>query len=110
MPRTPSQAAKIGVALKRKKEYTNTHKYQLIDPVKLFNILNTLKENGNKYYQFHEDCNTHQKRSRETDPTGYDVIFMDEDKGSQGKIEIIDSNMQEVQDEISIDDERDTNE
>ena len=36
MPRTPKDAGLIGVALKRKKVYKNTHKHQLIDPDKLF--------------------------------------------------------------------------
>ena len=39
MPRTPKDAGLIGVALKRKQEYRNTHKHQLIDPSKLFNKL-----------------------------------------------------------------------
>ena len=32
MPRTPKEAGLIGVALKRKKEYKNTHQHQLINP------------------------------------------------------------------------------
>ena len=38
MPRTPKDAGLIGVALKRKKEYKNSHKNQLIDPQKLFRM------------------------------------------------------------------------
>ena len=34
LPRTPKEARLIGVSLKRKLEYKNTHKQQLIDPVK----------------------------------------------------------------------------
>ena len=55
--------------MKRKKEYKNTHKHQLIDPEKLFKMLTKLKENGNKYYQFFEDYNTYHERCRQTDPT-----------------------------------------
>ena len=43
MPRTPKDAGLIGVALKRKKEYKNNHKHQLINPDKLFRILSKLK-------------------------------------------------------------------
>ena len=55
MPRTPNEADLIRVALKKKKEYKNTHKRQLIDPSKLFKMLNKLKLSGNKHYQFHDD-------------------------------------------------------
>ena len=39
MPRAPKDAGLIGVALKRKQEYTNTHKRQLINPEKLFKVI-----------------------------------------------------------------------
>ena len=39
MPRTPKDAGLIGVALKRKQEYKNTHKHQLINPTKLYKML-----------------------------------------------------------------------
>ena len=52
MPRTPNEAGLIGVALKRKKEYKNTYKQQLIDPSRLFKMLNKLKQSGNQCYQF----------------------------------------------------------
>ena len=42
MPRTPKDAGLIGVALRRKKEYKNSHKHQLIDPSKLFKMLDKL--------------------------------------------------------------------
>ena len=47
LPRTPAQAGLIGVKLKRKKEYKNSHKSQLINPVKVFGMLKKLKEQGN---------------------------------------------------------------
>ena len=34
LPRTPKDAGLIGVALKRKKEYANSHKHQLVNPEK----------------------------------------------------------------------------
>merc|ERR1712082_188643 len=75
MPRTPIEAGLIGVALKRKKEYKNTHKHQLINPEKLFKILNKLKLSGNKHYQFYDDFEEYQVRCQETDPSGYEVMF-----------------------------------
>ena len=77
MPRTPKDAGLIGVALRRKKEYKNSHKHQLIDPSKLFKMLDKLKTYGNKYYQFYEDYSHYQERCKESDPTGYDVLFKD---------------------------------
>ena len=38
LPRTPKEAGLIGVALKRKLEYKNTHKRQLINPDKILRI------------------------------------------------------------------------
>ena len=60
LPRTPKEAGLIGVALKRKKEYKNTHSHQLINPDKLFAMLEKLKRNKNPYYQFYEDYNEYQ--------------------------------------------------
>merc|ERR1712239_57033 len=76
MPRTPNEAGLIGVALKRKKEYKNMHKHQLINPEKLFKILNKLKLSGNKHYQFYDGFEEYQVRCQETDPSGYDVMFV----------------------------------
>ena len=39
LPRTPQAAGLIGVALKRKVEYKDSHKHQLIDPEKIFRML-----------------------------------------------------------------------
>ena len=55
LPRTPQAAGLIGVALKRKVEFKNSHKHQLIDPEKLFRMLDKLKSSKNPYYQFFDD-------------------------------------------------------
>ena len=95
MPRTPRDAGLVGVALKRKKEYKNSHKNQLIDPNKLFKMLEKLKKNGNKYYQFYDDYNQYQARCKESDPDGYNVVFKvdvedDVEKMNIGEIEVRD--------------------
>ena len=79
MPRTPKEAGLIGVALKRKEEYKNTHCQQLINPDKLFKMLEKLKTSKNPHYQFYEDYNMYQDRCKRTDPTGFNVVFQDED-------------------------------
>ena len=73
-------------------------------------MLNKLKENGNKYYQFHEDYNAYKIRCREADPIGYDVVFAEEDNDSQGEIEIMGPNVHEVQDEIVEEEDADNTE
>ena len=75
MPRTPKDAGLIGVALKRKQEYTNTHKPQLINPEKLFKILSKMKKSKNPHYQFYDDYDAYQERCKEVDPSGYNVVF-----------------------------------
>ena len=109
MPRTPKDAGLIGVALKRKKEYKNSHKNQLIDPQKLFRMLNKLEARGNKYYQFYDDYHEYEERCKKTDPDGYGVVFPDED-GDVDELEIDlqsfnakDDNYQhDIQDEIAL--------
>ena len=75
LPRTPQDAGLIGVALKRKKEYKNTHKHQLVDPNKLFKMLDKLKNNKNPYYQFFDNVSDFENRCKKSDPSGYEVIF-----------------------------------
>ena len=43
IPRLPKEAGLIPVTLKRKKEYKSNHKKELIDPAKIFKVLDILK-------------------------------------------------------------------
>ena len=79
LPRTPAQAGLIGIALKRRKNMKNTHMKQLINPDKIFRMLQKLKDNGSPYHQniltpadFRIICN-------ERDKTGYETIYGDEE-------------------------------
>ena len=83
--------------MKRKKEYKNCHKHQLINPTKLFKMLEKLKRSGNKYYQFYEDLNQYQARYKELDPIGYAVLFNDD---VEGDVEKMDDIAMEVHDEV----------
>ena len=80
LPRTPREAGLIGVALKRKLEYKNTHKHQLVNPEKILRMLELLKKSGNPYYQLHDDFDTYQERCKENDPEGYEVLFPNDDE------------------------------
>ena len=105
LPRTPKEAGLIGVALKRKLEYKNTHKRQLVNPNKILKMLALLRRAGNPHYQMHDDFNTYEERCREKDPEGYSVIFPDNDDLEED-MELM-SNKERLADEISIDDSDD---
>ena len=55
LPRTPSEAGIIPVNLKRRMQYKQTHKTQYVSVPKILKALETLKNLGNKYYQFVPD-------------------------------------------------------
>ena len=77
-------AGLIGVALKRKQEYKNSHNHQLVDPQKLFRMIDKLKLSGNKYYQDVHTFETFQKAcEKEDDLDGYELVFGQTSKGSQ---------------------------
>ena len=66
LPKTPDEAGLIEVTLKRKLEYKNDHiRGQLVDPKKLYKMLDHLKESGNPYYQFYRDINTFTEKLEE---------------------------------------------
>ena len=62
LPRTPLDAGLISVTLKRKKEYNNSHHSQLIDPKKIFAVLEKLKKHRNPYYTFYDDYMCFEKK------------------------------------------------
>ena len=68
LPRTPKEAGLIGVTLKRKLEYKNTHKKQLVDPKKIVKMLDLLKKSRNPYYQSYDDVSTFKERCKDQDP------------------------------------------
>ena len=85
LPRTPKEAKLIGVSLKRKLEYKNTHIRQLVDTNKVVKMLELLKAAGNPYYQFYNNVTEFKKRCESEDPEGYSVLFPDNDGGNSDK-------------------------
>ena len=83
MPRTPTEAGLIGIKLKRKESFENTHMKQLVNPDKLFRFIQKAKDHGHPCYQnvgiidestkkeFQEKCRTSDKR-------GYELIYGDD--------------------------------
>ena len=77
LPRTPIDAGLISVNLKRKEEYKNTHISQLINPKKIFKMLDNLKEKKNPHYKFYEDYSTFKERCMKNDPKGSKLLYKD---------------------------------
>ena len=77
LPRLPKDSGLIPVNLKRKKEYNNAHKKELIDPERTMRCLQNLKTSGHPYYQFCDDFNldTYKERCKDQDQQGYDLLF-----------------------------------
>ena len=88
LPRTPMEAQLIGVSLKRKKEFKNYHKRQLVNPWKIIKMLELLKISGNPYYQFYDSYENFKQRCQKNDPEGYNLLFLDDiEEDLQEKIE-----------------------
>ena len=65
-------------------------------------MLDKLKKNGNKYYQFYDDYNDYQERCKISDPAGYEALINDEIDEVQGKVEAMSSKVQDTMlDEIT---------
>ena len=86
LPRTPNEAGLIGLELKRRKGMKNNHKKQLINPTKMFKVLNRLKENKNPHYQNIDSPEEFEKRCKETDDNGYKIIYSDDDSDDDDKL------------------------
>ena len=81
LPRTPNEARLIGVTLKRKLEYKQSHQRKLIDSTKMFKMLNKLKEHDNVFYSDVVSPEQYEDRCKETDRNGYTLVFgSDEDQ------------------------------
>ena len=79
LPRTPAQAGLIGVRLKRKKEYKSSHLSQLINPEKLFNMLQKLKSSGNPFYLDFQSPANYRSSCKSIDVSGYNLIYGNDD-------------------------------
>ena len=80
LPRLPSDAGLIEVEFKRKMEYKNTHKKELIDPEKIIKALVSLKKEGHPYYQDFDDLESYKERCKKLDETGHKMLFGDSDR------------------------------
>lgn len=75
LPRTPAEAGLVGISLKRKKEMKNDHIKQLINPDRVFRMVNHLKMAGNPWYQDIHTPESFIEKCAATDKEGLDLIF-----------------------------------
>ena len=78
LPRTPQNAGLIGVKLKRKQEYKNSHKHQLINPQKLFLFIDKAKEMGNPYYKDVMTFETYRQACKKSHEDDLNLVFGDD--------------------------------
>ena len=79
LPRTPKEAGLYEVKLKRRKQYSNFHKKQYVNSKKIYKALNFLMLSKHPSYLCFDSITDYEKRCQETDPKGYDLIFVYED-------------------------------
>jgi len=79
LPRTPTSAGIIPINLKRKLGYKNSHMVQYISVEKIMKALQTLKELGNKYYQFIPLSSDFIDECREIDLEGFNFLFAEDE-------------------------------
>ena len=90
LPRLPNEAGFVEVGVKRKMEYKQSHRIELINPDKIFKVLEYIKKCGHPYYQDFDDYLTYEKRCRDLDEQGHQMLFGTEEDGnieSDGAIE-----------------------
>ena len=94
LPRLPSESGIIDIQWKRKVGLKNTHLQAKVDPNKIFNALNFLKEQGHKYYLDSESREQYQKRCLENDPDGFHLVFGKNNELSEDTSNIVQTNLQ----------------
>ena len=71
LPRLPSESGIIDIQWKRKVGYKNTHLHAKVEPARIFNALEFLRECGNKHYQNTQSREEYEKRCTTDDPEGF---------------------------------------
>ena len=81
LPRTPEEAGLVAVTFKRKMEYKTSHiTEQLVNPRRIYKVLNSLVSRGNPYYQEFQEYEEFRERCLHQDKDGLSLVFpKDED-------------------------------
>ena len=76
----------------------------MINPDKLFRMLDKLRRSKNPHYKFYDEYHEYKTRCRTTDPPGYNIVFNEDTDDLQEIIDIMDeTQVREVADEIVTD-------
>ena len=79
LPRTPTSAGLISLTFKRMKDMKNSHKKQLINPDKIFRMLQKLKELGSPYHQNLLTPEEFKNECGKNDQNGYQLLYGKDD-------------------------------
>ena len=101
LPRTPSSAGLIPITLKRRLEYKNSHKSQLVDSDKMFRWIQKAKENNHPYYDDVSCPDSYRARCLANDKDGYEILF-----GADCQDDLLDDSIEAMNiPELSLNDE-----
>jgi hypothetical protein len=80
LPRLPSQSGIIDIQWKRRVGQKNAHLQAKVDPTRLFNALQFLKDCGNPHYTSTQTREEYEARCQIEDPAGFNIIFGDKEE------------------------------
>ena len=108
LPRTPEEAGLVAVTFKRKMEYKTSHiSEQLVNPQRIYKVLELLVKRGNPYYKEFQDYEDFRKRCIREDKDKLSLIFPN-DEDVQDILNLsdmsIEDNVQPNMSDMSIDD------
>ena len=75
LPRLPSESGIIDIQWKRRVGQKNAHLQAKVDPTRLFNALQFLKDCGNPHYINTQTREEYEARCQNEDPVGFNIIF-----------------------------------
>ena len=79
LPRLPSESGIIDIQWKRRVGQKNAHLQAKVDPSRIFNALQFLKDSGNPHYSNTQTREEYESRCQNEDPVGFNIIFGEEE-------------------------------
>jgi hypothetical protein len=73
--------------MEKKSRPKNAHLQAKVDPARIFNALNFLRQSGNKHYLQTQSSEEYKKRCQNEDPEGYNLIF-GQDNSHNGRLRL----------------------
>ena len=108
LPRVPSEAQMVVAVLKRRLDYDNNHKKELIKPDRMYRLLVKLIQAGNPHYSEVDTPEAYKERCAATDQTGYQLIYGEvEDEVAEDLVSMSDVALPVLTDEILGEDKTD---